>query len=76
MAIGRLGKYVSNMNKDAAIIEPGRVLSDSLSKWAVGEWFEVENRYLDGQRPVDLLIAGQHERVLEAAKAFIEGIYL
>jgi hypothetical protein len=42
----------------------------------VAQWFEDQNRYLDGRRPVDLLIAGQHERVLGAARAFIEGTYL
>ena len=63
------------MDKDAAIIETVRLLADSLSPWAVTQWFEVENRYLEGRRSVDLLIAGQHDRVLEATRALIEGMY-
>jgi hypothetical protein len=64
------------MDKDAAIIEAVRLLADSLTPWAVAQWFEKENRYLDGRRPADLLTAGQHDRVLEAARAFVEGTYL
>ena len=64
------------MDKDAAIIETVRLLADSLSPWAVTQWFEVENRYFEGRRSVDLLIAGEHDRVLEANRAFIEGTYL
>ena len=63
-------------DKDAAIVETVRMLADSLSPWAVTQWFEVENRYLEGRRSVDLLIAGQHDRVREATRAFIEGTYL
>jgi hypothetical protein len=46
------------MDKDAAIIETVRLLADSLSPWAVTQWFEGENRYFEGRRSVDLLIAG------------------
>ena len=63
-------------DKDAAIVETVRLLADSLSPWAVTQWFEVENRYFEGRRSVDLLIAGEHDRVLEANRAFIEGTYL
>ena len=64
------------MDKDAAIIETVRLLADSLSPWAMTKWFEVESRYLEGRCSVDLLIAGQHDRELEAARAVIKGTYL
>ena len=53
-------------------VETVKLLADSLSPGAVADWFEDRNRYLDGRRPVDLLIANQHDPALEAARAFIE----
>ena len=71
-----LGSTFPTMDKDAAIIEVIRLLSDSLSPRVVAQWFGNDNRYLHGSRPVDLLNAGQHELVIEAARALIEGTYL
>ena len=60
------------MYEDAAVAEIMNLLLDSLSPVA----FEAKNPYLGGERPVDLLHAKQSDRVLEAARAFIEGTYL
>lgn len=63
-------------DEDTAVIETVKLLSTSLSPGAVADWFEAKNRYLGGERPIDLLTVNQHDRVLEAARAFIEGTYL
>ena len=63
------------MDKDAAVFETVKLLLTSLSPGAVADWFAAENRYLGGC-PIDLLAVNQHDRVLEAARAFIEGTYL
>ena len=52
------------------------VLRDSLTDEGIKQWLQAPNAYLSGSRPADLLLAGQHDRVLEAARALIEGIYL
>ncbi len=64
------------MKKDVAVAETTRLLSTSLSPAAVADWHQSKNLYLGGERPIDLLAADEHERVLEAARAFIEGTYL
>jgi hypothetical protein len=65
------------MEKDSALLEELRVLlADSLSEEAVDVWLTSANRYLGGERPVDLLDTDQYNRVLEAAQAFTEGTYL
>ncbi len=64
------------MDKEAAIDETVSLLADSLSPWAVAQRFENKKHNLDGRRPVDRLVAGQHDGVLEAARAFIQGTYL
>jgi hypothetical protein len=64
------------MDKEAVIDETVCLLADSLSPWAVAQRFENKKHYLDGRRPVDRLVAGQHDGVLEAARAFIQGTYL
>jgi hypothetical protein len=63
------------MEKAEVVAETVKLLLDSLSPGGVADWFAAENRYL-GACPIDLLAAGEHDRVLEAARAFIEGTYL
>ena len=63
-------------NKDAAIAEAEKLLATSLSPGAVAAWWIAKCRYLGGERPIDVLAANQHGRVLEAARALIEGTYL
>ncbi len=53
-----------------------RVLRDSLTDEGVRQWLQTSNTLLDGALPADLLVAGHHDRVLEAACAFVEGTYL
>jgi broad specificity phosphatase PhoE len=49
------------------------LLSDSLTPRGVAQWLRARNRLLDRERPIDLLAAGEVERVRRAADAFIEG---
>jgi transcriptional regulator with XRE-family HTH domain len=59
-------------NLDAVV----RVLEDTLTAKGIRQWLRARNRYLDGQRPLDLLREGRFDRVYEAANAFREGYYL
>jgi len=43
------------------------VLYEALQEGGVAEWLCNYNKYLDGRRPVDLLIKGENEAVLRAA---------
>jgi hypothetical protein len=52
------------------------LLTDSLTARGVVQWLQAKNRYLGGERPVDVMGNDQYERVLEAARAFVEGTYL
>lgn len=63
------------MDEDAVLAETLELLATSLTAEGIAAWMKANNRYL-GARPVDLLTSNQHERVLEAARAFIEGTYL
>jgi DNA-binding transcriptional regulator YiaG len=53
-----------------------QVLQDSLTAKGMRQWLRSRNRYLEEQRPIDLLREGKFERVHEAAQAFQEGYYL
>jgi uncharacterized protein (DUF2384 family) len=53
-----------------------RALRDSLTDEGVRQWLQAPSTWLDGARPADLLLAGQHDQVLEAVRAFVEGTYL
>ena len=44
-----------------------RILSDSLSAHGVSQWLRARNRLLDRERPIDLLAAGEFDRVRQAA---------
>lgn len=52
------------------------LLSDSLTRRGVGQWFHARNRLLDGQRPLDVLMAGRGQDVRGAAQAFVDGSYV
>lgn len=52
------------------------LLSDSLSRRGVAQWLRARNRLLDRERPIDVLTAGDFERVRQAAEAFIDGAYV
>jgi transcriptional regulator with XRE-family HTH domain len=52
------------------------LLNDSLTPRGVGQWFRARNRILKGRRPLDVLAAGNVERVRQAAEAFADGAYV
>ncbi len=53
-----------------------RILSDSRSARGVSQWLRARNRLLDRERPIDLLAAGEFDRVRQAADAFVDGAYV
>lgn len=53
-----------------------QLLEDSLTAKGMRQWLRSRNRYLGGQRPIDLLRENQFDRVQEAAEAFREGYYV
>lgn len=53
-----------------------QLLEDSLTAKGMRQWLRSRNRYLGGQRPIDLLRENQFDRVHEAAQAFREGYYV
>jgi hypothetical protein len=52
------------------------LLSDSLTERGVAQWLRAKNRLLARQRPIDLLEAGEFDKVHKAAEAFIDGSYV
>ena len=52
------------------------LLSDSLTARGVSQWLRARNRLLDRERPIDVLVRGEFDRVREAAQAFVEGAYV
>jgi transcriptional regulator with XRE-family HTH domain len=51
-------------------------LEESLTPKGIRQWLRARNRYLDGERPIDLLREGEFRRVREAALAFRDGYYV
>jgi len=51
-------------------------LEESLTPKGIRQWLRARNRYLDGERAIDLLREGQFRKVREAALAFREGYYV
>jgi hypothetical protein len=70
-----VGRF-STMDRDAAVVEIEKLLSTSLTSRAIAGWWTTKCRYLGGERPIDVLATSRYDRVLEAARAFIEGTYL
>ena len=52
------------------------LLSDSLTERGVAQWLRAKNPLLDAARPIDLLEAGEFEKVREAAESFVDGSYV
>ncbi|MFM2437793.1 MAG: hypothetical protein RLZ55_604 [Actinomycetota bacterium] len=75
-ATQRSSVHTHNYDRLADLREIVVLLSDSLSPLGVSQWFHARNRVLGGQRPIDALRAGNDKRVLGAASAFVEGVYL
>ena len=51
-------------------------LSDSLTSRGVRQWLLAPNRILDRRTPLQVLHDGHPEQVLDAANAFVQGVYL
>jgi hypothetical protein len=51
-------------------------LEESLTPKGIRQWLRARNRYLDGERPIDLIREREFKRVQEAALAFREGYYV
>lgn len=51
-------------------------LEESLTAKGIRQWLRARNRYLEGDRPIDLIREGEFKRVREAALAFREGYYV
>ena len=51
-------------------------LSDTLTPRGIGQWLRGRNRYLNGERPIELLRRGRFGEVREAAVAFRDGVYV
>jgi hypothetical protein len=51
-------------------------LADTLTAKGIEQWLHAHNRYLKGERPIDVLARGDGKFAYEAAIAFSEGIYL
>lgn len=51
-------------------------LRDSLTGRGIRQWLRSRNRYLKGERPIDLLRKGQFQDVYDAAIAFRDGVYV
>ena len=56
----------------AVVIE----LRESLTGRGIRQWLRSRNRYLKGERPIDLLRKGQFQDVYDAAIAFRDGVYV
>jgi len=67
------GRYQRHIDDLHTIV---RVLEDSLTAKGIRQWLRSRNRYLRGQRPIDLLREEEFDRVYEAAQAFREGYHL
>lgn len=52
------------------------ILSPSLTLRGITQWFESPSQYLGNQTPIDLVAQGRFSKVLEAAEAFDQGVYL
>jgi hypothetical protein len=53
-----------------------QLLAETLTPEGIRQWLRGRNRYLKGERPLDVLARGQYNRVHEAAEAFVEGYFV
>lgn len=51
-------------------------LRESLTGKGIRQWLRSRNRYLKGERPIDMLRKGQFQDVYDAALAFRDGVYV
>ena len=68
--IPRRHAYVQRLDDLSAVLE---LLGPSLSNRGKQAWLTSRSPYLGFQRPVDVLAAGEFERVRAAARSYVEG---
>lgn len=68
--VPRRHAYVQRLDDLSAVLE---LLGPSMSNRGKQAWLTSRSTYLGFQRPVDVLAAGEFERVRAAARAYIEG---
>jgi transcriptional regulator with XRE-family HTH domain len=66
----RYQRQIDDLRTIVSVLEP------TLTARGIRQWLRSRNRYLDGQRPIDVLRDGRFDRVHEAANAFNDGSYL
>jgi transcriptional regulator with XRE-family HTH domain len=66
-------RYQPRIDDLRAVVE---ILDETLTSKGIAQWLRSRNRYLDGDRPIDVLREGEYSRVKEAADAFRDGAYL
>ena len=52
------------------------IVSPSLTKRGVGQWFRARNRVLGGRRPLEAFAEGDIDDVRSAAEGFADGAYV
>ena len=52
------------------------LLDETLTPRGITQWFNARSRLLGGQRPIDLIRAGDIDAVRRAASSFLEGGYV
>lgn len=70
---GILGSYEERLRELQEVV---LVLADVLTPKGVDQWLRAKHRLLDGERATDALAAGNAAAVLDAARAYAEGVYL
>jgi hypothetical protein len=63
-------RYRRQLDDLRAIAE---ILSTTMQDEAIGSWLRSRNRYLDYERPLELLGEAKFDEVREAATAYVEG---
>jgi hypothetical protein len=51
-------------------------LTDVLTPKGIDQWLRAKHRLLDGERATDALATGNAAAVIDAARAYAEGVYL
>jgi hypothetical protein len=70
---GILGIYEERLRELQEVVQ---VLADVMTPKGVDQWLRAKHRLLGGERAADALAAGRAAAVLDAARAYAEGVYL
>jgi hypothetical protein len=66
-------RYLAPLDDLSTVVNKIR---SSLTPRGVHQWLRARNRLLDAQRPLDMLRAGEFDKVHAAAAAWSEGVYV